>query len=315
MPSPEALAKLNLLGRRRVLDRAAVEICQAFKEAGIDSILLKGPATARILYPGSQRFYTDVDILVSPTQFGAAAEVARQLGFDQNDGASGVFGQWVSRALETQSRTVFRTSDSVSLDLHRSFHLVPRHSDLMALLWSHSEWVSLDGTGVSVRVPDAAGVGLMATLHAKSSGHGPRGERLGLDVVRSLEQLPSDEWGAIAAMARYLGVERSAATVLRERGGPLAERVIADFFDGVRPDRWLRAYLRTGSVVAFQVLKLRPCPISVRLVWLLLPLAPRFRPGATIAAQSGQDSRLARLRWLAADVSALTRVMVKGDRQ
>ena len=57
------------------------EVVTAFKDAGIPTILLKGPSIARWLYPAGGRTYRDTDLLVPPSQFADAGSVLRSLGF------------------------------------------------------------------------------------------------------------------------------------------------------------------------------------------------------------------------------------------
>jgi hypothetical protein len=62
------------------------EVRSAFNDAGVRSVLLKGPAFARLLYPNARsRDYTDVDLLVDPARLETAEEVLRRLGFERFD--------------------------------------------------------------------------------------------------------------------------------------------------------------------------------------------------------------------------------------
>jgi hypothetical protein len=64
------------------LDARTAELCDSFTRAGIDSILLKGPAIANWLYDDrSQRPYGDTDVLVAPDRFTDAEELLRDLGY------------------------------------------------------------------------------------------------------------------------------------------------------------------------------------------------------------------------------------------
>ena len=59
------------LARCLALDAVTSDLVDAFDAAGIDTVLLKGPATVRWLYadnPG-RRLYSDIDLLVSPASF------------------------------------------------------------------------------------------------------------------------------------------------------------------------------------------------------------------------------------------------------
>lgn len=70
---------------------------------------------------------------------------------------------------EGQEHTLTRPTDQVSLDLHRTFHLLPRAAQLMPVLWPRHDELLLNA--VAVPVPDAASVGLLVLLHAKTAGH------------------------------------------------------------------------------------------------------------------------------------------------
>ncbi len=67
---------------RLALDAATADAVQALRAQSIRAILMKGPAISRWLYaPPSDRRYRDIDLLVWPGQFDAAAEVLGGLGY------------------------------------------------------------------------------------------------------------------------------------------------------------------------------------------------------------------------------------------
>jgi Uncharacterised nucleotidyltransferase len=304
--SGDVVADLARRARRHALDRAAAEVWRAFEAAGIPSMLLKGPVTANALYEGEERYYSDVDLLVSPRQFEAASVVAAQLGFVAREFSTSAAGRWLTRRLEGQERTLIRESDGVALDLHRSFHMVPHTSDFFEVMWRNHTKLAVSGH--TVAVPDAAGVGLVVMLHTKSAGHlAVAGARLSDDAARAVDRLPADVWVAVAERSRELGVERSVATALRERGGAKGSALAAMRFDGVEDDRWLRAHLRTGSVMAFQVCKVRQYSWSKRLLWMTTPFVPRLRPSASMRHQATSSGAPSRLRWLAAEIRSIVR--------
>ncbi len=306
----EVFEDLQQLGRKRLLDRAAAELFQAFAAVGVQTVLLKGPATARVLYVGERRFYSDVDLLVSPSDFERACQVAVSLGFLSPSNPSGAFARWLELRLEGQERTLTRPTDQVSLDLHRTFHLLPPAAQLMPVLWPRHDELLLNG--VAVTVPDAASVGLLVLLHAKTAGHraSPH-QRLSADVTRVVERLPADTWPALATMARALGVERSVVAVLRERGGSPGAQLARSHFPGIKPDRWLTAHLRTGSISAFQVCKLRQYPWGTRVLWCLLPFVPWLRPHASMAHQAAGAAQPTKRTWLVRDVWDMLRIATR----
>ena len=76
----EFAARTRAVTRRSGLDAAALEACEALAEAGVDALVLKGVAVARMLYRrGEHRGYFDVDLLVSPRELAAAGIVLSTL--------------------------------------------------------------------------------------------------------------------------------------------------------------------------------------------------------------------------------------------
>ena len=63
-----------MVARNLVIDAITAEAVQALERAGIDSILLKGPATTRWLYGRDEPVpYTDTDLLINAGDWNAAA--------------------------------------------------------------------------------------------------------------------------------------------------------------------------------------------------------------------------------------------------
>ena len=55
------------------LDRATAEVVFAWRQAGVRSVMLKGPAVSRWLYREDEvRGYSDIDLLVPDPEVGAA---------------------------------------------------------------------------------------------------------------------------------------------------------------------------------------------------------------------------------------------------
>ena len=64
------------------LDVEYTRIAPAFTAAGIETILLKGPAFDQLLFDGERsRAYSDIDLLVDPARVPAAEQVLGALGF------------------------------------------------------------------------------------------------------------------------------------------------------------------------------------------------------------------------------------------
>src|SRR5688572_25440550 len=77
----EAFQTLAVAARSRKLDELAVRACGALEEAGIPSLVFRGPAVAHRLYDDpAQRPYQDVDVLVPEAQREPAHGVIAGLG-------------------------------------------------------------------------------------------------------------------------------------------------------------------------------------------------------------------------------------------
>ena len=100
-----------------VLERTLLQTAARFERAGIEFLVLKGPAIAHLAYPDpSVRLFGDVDVLVRGAQFDEAARVLSEAGL-------------VRRFPEPRPRfdarftkgVVFSTDEGLEVDLHRTF--------------------------------------------------------------------------------------------------------------------------------------------------------------------------------------------------
>jgi myo-inositol catabolism protein IolC len=67
-----------IVARQLALDAETAEVVQAVRARGAETVLLKGPAVARTLYPDpARRPYDDIDLLVEPGGDAAAVAVLR----------------------------------------------------------------------------------------------------------------------------------------------------------------------------------------------------------------------------------------------
>src|SRR3972149_2168438 len=79
---PVAESTLRSIAQSLAVDVATGEVVAALREAGIRSVVLRGPALARQVYAaGELRPYVDVDLLVAPGEEEAANAVLSQPGF------------------------------------------------------------------------------------------------------------------------------------------------------------------------------------------------------------------------------------------
>src|SRR5215207_8143636 len=63
------------------IDALAAEVAERLETAGLECILLKGPALAELLYSDGLRTYEDCDLLVDPGRLREAEAILREMGF------------------------------------------------------------------------------------------------------------------------------------------------------------------------------------------------------------------------------------------
>jgi hypothetical protein len=175
-------------------DRVTAETVVRLREAGIPSVVLKGPSTARWLYDGRDcRTYDDTDILVPPP-LEAAGQVLAACGFERKMPES--TEPWTPHAENWE-----RSGDGAAVDLHRSFHGVGvDDATAWAVLARHTE--PLEVGGVEVAVLDIPARALTVALHA-ASGHAR--DRVVQDLHRALERVPLERWSEAYRIAVDLG--------------------------------------------------------------------------------------------------------------
>jgi hypothetical protein len=212
VPSRVALAAAQRLN----LDRVAAEVVVAVREAGIRSIVLKGPAFAAWL--DDSRVYQDADVLVDPRELERAQEVVARLGFtlyihDEGEPPDPHAWMWV------------REEDGVTLDLHRSLPLLGVGPDeAWDILAARTEPLAIGR--VTVEMLDREGTALHAAIHAAL--HRPDVlEKPRRDLAFALERFDLETWRRAAELARQLGAEAALATGLRssEAGSTVADEL------------------------------------------------------------------------------------------
>jgi hypothetical protein len=217
MPS----AALRWVAQCLWLDTVTAEVIAALSEAGIPSVLLKGPVTARWLYsgdPGARR-YRDVDLLVPPSGHAGAEVVLAGLGFERS---------WEARLadeIKLHGHEWRRPADDAVVDLHRSLHFledVPADR-VWRLMAEATE--DFEVAGATVEAPSLPWRALHVVLHA--SPEGPPERQSWADLAQALEVVDEGLWLQAANLATRLGVERAMGAGLRllPLGVGLAERL------------------------------------------------------------------------------------------
>ena len=187
----------RLVGSRAWLDLLHAETCWLLRQAGIDAMVLKGPATARWLYPDGGRPSVDVDLLVDPAGWDDAIAVLRAHGFTpvQREFRS---DEPAPHSLELQRRDPAQGEQAV--DLHRYFPGIEASPETaFAVLWARR--VPDTVARIEVDLPDVTSRALVVALHAART---PASDRVGEDLRRATRALDLDGWREVVALAAQL---------------------------------------------------------------------------------------------------------------
>ena len=245
------------------VDHVTVQVIEALRAAGVNAILLKGPAVVDLLYRSdpSARAYLDTDLLVAPAQTDQACTVLRRLGFEPLDwplsAETGARGAPLSVKLPHESHrhaeAWVRPHDRAVIDLHRTLHGAEQLDPVEVFETVRGSAVPIDVLGTSVDAPSPPMRLLHAVLHLRPKDNPTT--QAWRDLERAIDH-PVQEWHIAAEVARTLGLDRQMGPLLRlvPRGGQLADCL------GL-PSRWpaeLRIeYAGVSSSTGFQS-RLRP---------------------------------------------------------
>ena len=280
-------ARSHRLGTAMAVDAVTANVVSALRQAGVASLLLRGPAIARWLYAeGETRAYRDVDLLVEPERRADAEAVLAGLGLVHRQ-AGFARGESVEHASEWICRR-----PSVVVDLHRGIEGVRADpAELWAALSSGSH--SIDVAGMPADAPSEPALALIVALHA--AHHGFRGSKHVDELRRALERAKFATWQeALQLAARVEAVPALAAGLrLLPEGAAVAERLRLP--TDTDPVTALRAASAPSTAIGFARLaatpgvraklalaarKLVPTPAFMR-HWSRL--ARRGRPGLVLA--------------------------------
>ena len=271
------------------LDVKGAEVRAALERAGIRSVLLKGPAFARLLYRDARsRDYTDVDLLVDPARLERAEEVLRALGFQRFDPEAAVrrTDASVGRAVGVQGASHatpwLHEQDSLIVDLHDS---LPQCGAQASAVWAAlaEHLVVEEIGGVATATLDRPASALLVALHV--AHHGPGWGSPERDLAAAIEMLDLDCWRAArdlavtleaeAALGAGLGTSepgREIAQLLSLPSEPTAARRLQ--WDGAP---WSASVLE--SLITTRGIRHRTA-IVARLLW---PSPDALRRGSTLA--------------------------------
>jgi hypothetical protein len=202
MPERPA-AVLNL-----TIDAMSGKIVTGLRDAGVPSLLLKGPVIARRLYrDGEVRPYADCDLLVRRSDLAIAEATVAGLGMLRDNAGERLTPKWERH--------------------HSSWRLEERHFDL-ELHWTlihvgadpETLWEvctrdsnAMRVGGVELPTPADPQLALILALHAAQ--HGVQWNRPQEDLRRAVAVLPPEVWRAAAQRAVELNATRGFAAGLR----------------------------------------------------------------------------------------------------
>lgn len=215
----------------------AREVARLAAALDIDWVVAKGPALSSGWYADAgSRAYTDIDLLVRPSDFGRALD--RLYGLGYTDLATNWRGFRVHRVAEVP----LERGDS-TVDLHWDLVGLGRHRRDLRLLTDEviDRSVVIEVGGASVRTPAAEDTLLHLCVHAGLAGARRLLHLADVDVVVRRADL---DWTAFVARARAAGAAALALAVLQRAVAALDTPVPGHVLDALAPHRGLRPVLR-----------------------------------------------------------------------
>ena len=220
----EFVARARGLRRRDELDTEAVAALTGLGSAGVEAVLLKGPALERRLYSeGETRGYSDIDLLVPHRDLAVARDALSALGYVEAEKVLGIDDVAGVQHSEIWARAG-EARAPLLIDLHWRLDRCEAPDDLIwdALLASRGS-IELGDQEAAVLGDD--GLALHLALHAAQ--HGPDDAKAIGDLARGIERWPPEVWRAAARLAEAVqGVSAFAAGLrLLPEGARLARQL------------------------------------------------------------------------------------------
>ncbi len=196
------LQALNTASRERTRRMLAAcnEILEAFRQAGIDVVLLKGAVLSPIYYPDPlQRPLADLDLLIRPNDVSASRELMlKQLGY-----------RYYSRSAEDEvylrgerKENIWAPDNVHPVEVH--FTLREEYAgigyELAEIMWRESQERPYWQDTVA-RIPNPAALLLHVCAHTTSDWLIQRGRLMHIDDIRKLcAQMQPDAWQKFSQM-------------------------------------------------------------------------------------------------------------------
>jgi hypothetical protein len=268
----------------RIVDRLVIDASRWFTEAGIDHVLLKGPAIAGWIYDADEvRAYGDADFLVQRADWERAIAILKQQGFED------ALAKLAHPRMESFHSHPWKSKNRPEVDMHATLEGIGADMDVV--------WRELTAERETLTLPDGKvemlaepGRLLHVALHVAQHREG----KAVTDLQRALARVGDDAWARAAGLAERtdsmaaflsglrvvdegqaligrLGLREvhSVETLLRAERVPLAEGL-----HELSEARGVRAKLRLALSEVF------PSPDFLR--WWS-PLARRGRAGLALA--------------------------------
>lgn len=176
-------------------------------QTGIQVLLLKGPGTRDLAYPGLPRGSVDCDLLISPADDQAVTECLTAAGFirvEDHHAADDLVG-----VLHSSSWTC---DGYAPIDLHHQIPYWQCTADMIwELAWRERQQIDLDG--VTIQVPSAAFRALHIVTHTAQDGANSR--RGMTDLTQAISIIDLATWQAAAELAKRAGATEAFSAGLR----------------------------------------------------------------------------------------------------
>lgn len=201
------------VGQTLLLEQKAERVSAALREAGVRFAIVKGPTFARLLYENpADRPFTDIDLLLHPTDLDRASEVMRERGFqlEQNE-------VWDNSQRNMEFKWTLVQNRSVLFELHTNLVHYPRLRRRVS--FGYEELLAAgQGDG---EAPEA--LLSVAIIHA-SCGHKFHRLQMVVDVLQAARRLPDDRIDNFVHAAQKLRFSMEAAVSLSLAGRLFEDR-------------------------------------------------------------------------------------------
>lgn len=201
----------------RIVDRLVIDVSGWFRAAGIDHVLLKGPAIAGWLYdPDEVRAYGDADFLVQRGDWERAVAILQRQGFED------ALAKMAHPRMESFHSHPWGSRERGDVDMHATLEGLGADMDVV--------WRELTAERETLKLPEGE-VEMLAEpgrlLHVALHVAQHRDGKALTDLERALERIGDERWADAAALAERTDGVPAFLSGLRtiEAGGALVRRL------------------------------------------------------------------------------------------